>query len=285
MGWVSINYRQAPPGSAGGGLPNSSGDDYAPLVEHPAGTGVFLPAGVAGEVVVDGVSAWEKRRLIVGVDVDPPFEILTFTKTGPSGSTALFERGQTVTASSYAATYEGGPPSAASGTHTVTAQGGPATDDLAFDAMSGPGFASLTSTGGVTLEGLDAGADPYFDTRLDASLGSQSDSATHRTLYTSRVFYGASANTSLTEAQIEALASNVLRTSRAGSYAMTLSSQYGYMCWPDTYGTPTVTQGGFPSAWSKIGTVSVTNAYGVTRTYGVWRSDGLLTGTLTFVVT
>jgi hypothetical protein len=115
-----------------------------------------------------------------------------------------------------------------------------------------------------------------------------------------RRYIGTSNNAVLTEAQIEALALNTIANTRNGTYALAAGG-YKYLCWPDSYGSPTAGTGirdtatGFPvsmadgsddvffsntqNGWP-YGLVSVTNALGVTTNYRVYRSKNILGGSI-----
>lgn len=115
-----------------------------------------------------------------------------------------------------------------------------------------------------------------------------------------RRFIGTSNNAVLTEAEIEALAFNTIGNTKNGTYALAAGG-YKYLCWPDSYGSPTASTGirdtatGFPVAmadssdnafftniqngWA-YGLVAVTNALGVTTNYRVYRSKNILGGSI-----
>ncbi len=97
-----------------------------------------------------------------------------------------------------------------------------------------------------------------------------------------RVFYGESADTSLTEAQIEALRANLLTSSANRTYSF-LGGDYKYMCWPTSFSQPTQFKDantGFAVAMESPVTVSVTNPFGVTQDYYVYRTTNTLAGAI-----
>jgi hypothetical protein len=118
-----------------------------------------------------------------------------------------------------------------------------------------------------------------------------------------RVFTGTSANTTLNEAQIEAL-TGALVTSPAGTYAMS-AGNYKYICYPDYFSAP-LAGTGFKDAATNLavdmatdadnaffqyeengwyyGLVSVTNAYGLSLSYRVYRTKATLGGSISIVV-
>lgn len=103
-----------------------------------------------------------------------------------------------------------------------------------------------------------------------------------------RRFWGVSANTSLTSAQIIALGGSELSNSRAKSFSVAAGSgggQYVYYAYPASLNDPTAYKlFGFDESYVKT-TVSVTTAAGATLNYTVLRSTNPLTGTVTVDVT
>lgn len=119
-----------------------------------------------------------------------------------------------------------------------------------------------------------------------------------------RKYIGTSTNTTLTEAQIEALASNSLSDTVAGTHALAAGG-YKYFCWPDSFGSPTADTGFKDTATSLAVTmadstddaafsntqngwsyalVSVTNANAQTTNYRVYRTRYQLGGAITIQV-
>lgn len=118
-----------------------------------------------------------------------------------------------------------------------------------------------------------------------------------------RQYWGNSANTTLTEAQIEALANSPLASSIAGTYAMAAGG-YKYICMADSVAgqinlvkdglgwvVPMATSADDP-AYANIdgggysyALVSVTNAFGVTTNYRVYRTKNSMGGAITLIVT
>jgi len=119
-----------------------------------------------------------------------------------------------------------------------------------------------------------------------------------------REYWGASANATLSEAQIEALANNALTTGVAGSYSMAAGG-YKYICIAsviagqintvkdsmtllnvplatvaDNAAYSNVDGGGFSYAL-----VSVTNTNGITTNYRVYRTQNILGAAITLLVT
>lgn len=119
-----------------------------------------------------------------------------------------------------------------------------------------------------------------------------------------RMFYGNSANATLTEAQIEALAGSELKATALGSFACG-AGNYKYLCYSDALGDQfsnirdLATGFSVPMATASddafyantdaggydYGLVSVTNADAVTEDYRVYRTKNLLGGSVTLLVT
>lgn len=96
-----------------------------------------------------------------------------------------------------------------------------------------------------------------------------------------RVYWGADAATSLTEAGVEALTSSSLKSGRSGTYTITATGgKYLYVCYPTSFGAAAqFTVNGFVTTFQQVSAaLSVTNTYGSTTNYYVYRSEDLQTG-------
>lgn len=103
-------------------------------------------------------------------------------------------------------------------------------------------------------------------------------------VWRARVFYGKSTGTTLNESEIESLANNPLSANFSGQYSYGSSSGYIYLCYPDSFGSVssiTDDSTGFNVPYVIVGTVNVTNSFGVTLTYEVVRSDNQLNSSIT----
>lgn len=116
-----------------------------------------------------------------------------------------------------------------------------------------------------------------------------------------RVFSGTSTNTSLTEAQIEALTNNGLQSAFASTITYAAGG-YKYYCIPHTFGFPSlfrdfntnlaVAMAGIAEGYTNTNgnglyyqLVSVTNAYSQTVNYRVYRTRNILGGSIKIVIT
>lgn len=119
-----------------------------------------------------------------------------------------------------------------------------------------------------------------------------------------RLYYGTSTNTTLTEAQIEALTNNSLVAVNTAIYPF-IAGGYKYFAWADSLGSPTTSTGfkdtsnnlpvsmassvddaffsNVQNGWS-YGLVSVTNANGVVTNYRVYRTKNQLGGSINIQV-
>ena len=118
-----------------------------------------------------------------------------------------------------------------------------------------------------------------------------------------KVYYGISANTTLNESQIESL-TGLLAQNQFADYSFS-ASNYKYICYPDSFGSPTASTGfkdtstnlvvsmadssdnafysNTENGWS-YGLVNVTNAQGIATNYRVYRTKNILGGTITIRV-
>jgi len=116
-----------------------------------------------------------------------------------------------------------------------------------------------------------------------------------------RRFYGTSASTTLTEADIEALTGNQLASSRLATYTFA-AGDYKYFAFPLTFGEAlmfkdsntnlSIAMAGVTEGYTNGGTnglyyqvVFVTNAYGIMTTYRLYRTRNILGGTINIIVT
>ena len=97
-----------------------------------------------------------------------------------------------------------------------------------------------------------------------------------------RKYYGTSSKSTLTNADILALANKPFATSRATSVSTydCTGGRYPYICFPKSWGTPSFIVGGLPNSDFSIEEVSLTNASGATTAYYVCRTNGIQTGKL-----
>lgn len=103
--------------------------------------------------------------------------------------------------------------------------------------------------------------------------------------YYYRKFWGNSANATLTDTQIKELANSTLQSGRTGTHVMTPSNEYMYFSWVSSAGAPTWTVNGLPNtAFTLVRNDTFVNAYGESYTIRLYRSNNLLTGTYTVVI-
>lgn len=189
---------------------------------------------------------------------------LTMDMIGPAfactlSGGGLVEDGATVTNPAFTASYTSTPTTV---TIHDTQNATPAT--VALPATS------FTRTGTYVFSGLDTSK----TFTLTASNGTTTVTDTEAYTTAQRVYYGAATPGTLNEAFMEALSSSVLKTSRSGSYAFTVSSgQRCYLVLPTAMGTPTIVIDGFETAFTSLGTANNTNVNGVVIGYTFWASD------------
>jgi hypothetical protein len=181
--------------------------------------------------------------------------ITSFTTT-----ITLLEAGATLTNPSFAATYNQAPTSA-----FVVDNQGTGTQNLTSP------FASFSYTASYTKSILSSVTWTLSASRPVSGTATRNVSAS----WGFRVYRGAAASV-VTAADIQALAHNVLTTTRviANYAAESTGSNYDWYAAPTSYGTPTFTDASTNLAvpFDAIGTVSVTNANGVAVNYSLYRS-------------
>jgi len=96
-------------------------------------------------------------------------------------------------------------------------------------------------------------------------------------------YWGVNASASLSDAQIIALNSE-FSSSRNQSRVLTATGQYIYFAYPASFGLASFTVNGLPNtAWTLV-TQAFVNASGFSESYNIYRSNNLLTGVYTVVV-
>lgn len=122
---------------------------------------------------------------------------------------------------------------------------------------------------------------------LSAGLGALTATpATCQIIWCQKNYWGVSAAPANTAAFIQALASSALNTVRNESFSVTASgSNKIYAAFPDRYGTPTFSVGGFAGGFVTRATgISVTNAQGFTEGYSLFESTLAGLGATTVLV-
>ena len=124
------------------------------------------------------------------------------------------------------------------------------------------------------------------DTSWTLTIGDGSNTATRSAgiSFRHRRRWGYSVSDAPDSTLIDALAGVEFSTGRSQSRSMSPSGQYIYFAWPSSWGDPTFTVNGLPVAgWIKT-TISYTNPSGNTTNFDVYRSEYVLTGTFSVVV-
>jgi len=108
--------------------------------------------------------------------------------------------------------------------------------------------------------------------------GTNTDQASTSVTFLNKRYWGVSANTTLNDAQIIALSSE-LSSTLAKSFSSTPSAQYIHYCFPNSFGDPSFTVNGLTNNdWTENIQTHV-NASGNSTSYSCWRTNNLLTGT------
>lgn len=100
------------------------------------------------------------------------------------------------------------------------------------------------------------------------------------------VYWGVDTTPVLTENFIKNLSNASLESSRNNNINYNVENlQYACYAIPSVFGTPTFTVGVLQGGFTLLGTVSLTNDYGITNNYDLWRSDNHSLGNIEVVVT
>lgn len=88
-----------------------------------------------------------------------------------------------------------------------------------------------------------------------------------------KVYWGTSEKTSYQNADILALSSGALASSRARTISVNAETgKYIVYAIPSSFGTPVFNVGGFDGGFVKAGTINFENAQGYAQNYDIWRS-------------
>lgn len=187
------------------------------------------------------------------------------------GGPGTLEVGQTLTNPAFTASYNR-PPTAAS---VQDNQGNPA---LSVSATP----TSFIYPHSYTKTTNNASVGWALNANEGGDLSASSCSASWRP----RVFYGTGVDGLSTESDIEGLANQPLLGGRQVTFTVSPGvGQHIYYAAPSAYGTPTFFVEGFEGGFDFVGTVSVTNGYGVAQNYGLWKSTNPNLGSTTVQVT
>lgn len=232
------------------------------LAELAAGSSLPAPTGVDGRALIEvgGVAAYRGIR--------SSWIVAAFDITGFSVGVGTQEVGATVTNPNFTASYNRTP----SLVRVEDNQGGPV-----LDVTATPN--AFTYTGVYTKTGNNQSV----TWNMTAS-ETESDTASASVSWRPRAFYGVGVDGLSTEADIEALASSFLASSRAATFSVNAGAgQHIYYAFPDAYGAASFTVNGFSGGFVLVGTVSVTNAFGVTQNYFLYKSVNPGLGSTTVV--
>lgn len=236
------------------------------ILNNPVTGGTSAPTGNDGYAWIElgGVADW---RPILARYIIAAFDILSFSITSSTQ-----EVGQSLVAPAFTATYNRSPTTAVLTNNS---------DSESKNVISTPTTFSSSNTFTKTANN----ATVTFT--LSCSENGDTDTAQSTIAWRPRVYYGASATVIDTQAEILALASSALQSSKATTITVTAGSgEYIWYVIPSSYGTPVFTVNGFSGGVSLTSSgVSVTNTYGNTQNYDIWRTDNPSLGLTTLVIT
>lgn len=229
--------------------------------------------GVQGAVLVEDPIGVLGYRRLQQADIDPDFDISTFAKSAPNGATLLYERGDTITTVTAAATYVNSyvPDSASiANSYGGSSDGG----DINGGAWTiNTPFASGSMAGSVKRSGTDLGADPTWTVTLTATKGTITVYKSFTVTFTRRFLWGVGA-AGLTD--LTTLPSSALQTSRVRNITVSPANQKVHIAYPKLYGAATIKFGGLP--FDMLPVVERTATFnGVLSTFYHYESTNLLT--------
>lgn len=142
-------------------------------------------------------------------------------------------------------------------------------------------FTSVSSTGTFVRNAYGQ----TYNFTLSAHKDFVSKAAVETITWLQKAYWGTAVPAAYNQAFITGLASNSLVSSRSTTF--TVNAGVGekiYYAFRSAYGTPTFWVGGFEGGFTKVATVSITNAHGFTENYDLWASDNVNLGSTTVQV-
>ena len=106
--------------------------------------------------------------------------------------------------------------------------------------------------------------------------------------FTNKVWYGSAAEGTYDDAFILGLSNGKLQTSKSGTYTVTVADrEYFFIAMPTTYNNADElvgTIGGFSTGFSRVATLSHTNASGYATNYNIYKSTNASLGAISFII-
>ena len=118
---------------------------------------------------------------------------------------------------------------------------------------------------------------------LTVTDGTTTNTATTSVEFYQQIYWGASANTSLTDGQVIALSSQ-FATSRSLTESIGTANTYIYVAYPASFGAATFAVGGFADAGWTLVTRAFINASGYSSSYNIYRHTLATIGTYNVTV-
>lgn len=138
----------------------------------------------------------------------------------------------------------------------------------------------------VAVNGIEVASSPYTlpekatqttQIKLIASCGGVTVEKTLTAGFYPAIYYGGGSGT-YTADWAKGL-SKTIKSSRGGTYTVSLAAgEFVCMVIPDSYGTPSVTIGGFAYTPEKVASLSIVNDYSIETGYGIWKIGQAVSG-------
>ena len=123
---------------------------------------------------------------------------------------------------------------------------------------------------------------------LQASDGKNNVSKNISYSFTNKVWYGSAAEGTYDDTFILGLSNGKLQTSKSGTYTVTVADrEYFFIAMPTTYNNADElvgTIGGFSTGFSRVATLSHTNASGYATNYNIYKSTNASLGAISFII-
>lgn len=211
-----------------------------------------------------------------------PYQPPAFTSFSRANLNTTYELGETVAIGSQTFTW------AISNSANVSANTVSIVQNVApVTTLYGP--AANVGTSAITVSTAYSAGTSTTTTLYTISAVNTSGSSFSTTISRSwrpRIYYGTSATSPLTAANVVALANNPLSSGFAGTYSFA-AGNYKYFCYPSSFGTATTFKDSSTNldvAMEALYVVSITNAFGVTQNYNVHRTTNILGSSINIII-
>lgn len=155
---------------------------------------------------------------------------------------------------------------------------------ISAQVLSGPGVPSIGTLDRAATAAGPFTADSTWSIQATSADASEIKTGSTSLVFRSRRHWGTAAAAALDDADLLALLSDELATSRQQTRTLTCADEYMWFAWPTEFGVPDFWANGLQTTgWVEV-IRNHTNSYGHTRSYRIYRSAWPQTGSVSIEV-